>query len=414
MLRGVTRNVFVLGLVSFLNDISSEMLYPLVPIFLTAMLGAPAVAIGLIEGVAEATASLLRVVSGWYADRLRRRRPLIVGGYAVSAFSKPAIGLAASWPAVLALRFADRFGKAMRNPARDALIADSTPTAYRGRAFGFHRSLDSAGAIVGPLAALALLPAFQEDLRPIFLFAFIPAVASVALLFLVRERQRAVPTRAPFPTLTLKGFGRPFKAVLLVVALFSLGNSSDAFLILRAQDLFARDLESGAIAAGPLAIFGSNVLGLSTAMAVLAYVLYNIVYTLGATPAGMLSDRLGRRGIVIVGFAIYAVVYAGFALVTGSAAIWVLFIVYGFYIAMTEGVLRAYITDLSPTQARATGLGVYYTAVGLASFAASVLGGALWTYVSPVATFAFGGVMAVVAAVVLLVAVPRVNGSRPR
>lgn len=390
VLPGIKKNVLLLGLVSLFNDISSEMLYPLIPIFLTTVLFAPVAVVGLIEGIAEATASLTKAYSGWLSDRFQKRRPLVALGYSLSAISKPLLGLSVGWPMVLALRFGDRVGKGIRTAARDALIADSTNDAHRGRAFGFHRALDTSGAVVGPLLALALLGALgDENLRLVFLLAFIPAVIGVLLIFKVRERPRVAPTSQTNLSIRWGLFDRRFKLFLLTAVVFSLGNSSDAFLILRAKDL----------------------LGDSTLLAVLAYAFYNVVYALASTPAGILSDRIGRRWVMGGGFVVFAVVYFGFASDGHPLAIWVLFAIYGFYIAMTEGVGKAFTVDLVPAELRGTALGSYHMAVGLMSLPASILAGLLWTYVSPTATFAVGGVTAILAAAMLTLV--RQSGTRP-
>ncbi len=379
VLPGIRKNVLVLGLVSLFNDISSEMLYPLTPIFLTAVLGAPVAVVGLIEGIAEATASLTKAYSGWISDKFQKRKPLIALGYGLSAVSKPLLSLATGWPMVLGLRFGDRVGKGVRTAARDALIADSTDAANRGRAFGFHRALDTSGAVFGPLLALALLGLLGENLRLVFLLAFIPAAIGVILIAKVRERPRSAPnSRAPF-SFRWSLFDRRFKVFLIVILVFSLGNSSDAFLILRAKELF----------------------GDSTLLTVLAYAFYNVVYALAATPAGILSDRIGRKWVMGGGFIVFAAVYFGFALAGRPETIWALFAVYGFYIAMTEGVGKAFTVDLVPNELRGTALGSYHAVVGIMSLPASLLAGLLWTYVSPEATFALGGVTAILAAVML-------------
>lgn len=381
VLPGIRKNVFLLGLVSLFNDFSSEMLYPLVPIFLTSVLGAPVAIVGLIEGIAESVASLTKAVSGWISDRFETRRPLIGAGYGLSAIAKPLLGAATGWPMVLGLRFGDRLGKGIRTGARDALIADSVEEKYRGRAFGFHRAMDSTGAVVGPLTALLLLGIMGGDnLRPVFFLALIPGVIGLLLILLVKEHRRSKPAAGGTKlNLRLGMFDRRFRLFLLAIAVFSIGNSTDAFLILRARDVF----------------------GDSTFLAVLAYAFYNVVYTLGSTPAGMLSDRIDRRWVLGGGLVIFALVYTGFALNAPPAAIWVLFAVYGLYIAMTDGVGKALIVDMVPAELRGTALGSYATIIGLLTFPASLFGGLLWTYVSPSATFAFGGIMAILAAVLI-------------
>ncbi|MDI6891681.1 MAG: MFS transporter [Actinomycetota bacterium] len=385
LLLGVKRNVFFLGLVSLFTDVSSEMIYPLVPIFLTTVLGAPVAIVGLIEGIAESTASLLKTFSGWLSDRYARRKPFVLGGYSLSALGKLLLSVAFVWPMVLAARFVDRLGKGIRTSARDALIADETDVAHRGRAFGFHRAMDTAGAVIGPLIALFLMAALKERYRLIFLLAFFPAVLGVGLLLLfVKERMRVgSPQAGKAPRLKLAGFDRSFKLLLLIIIVFGLGNSSDAFLILRAKDL-----------------------GLSATLVVLAYVLYNIVYAVFAMPAGIISDRVGRKRLMAGGLLIFAMVYFAFALVSKAIYVWPLFAIYGFYIAMTEGVGRALVTDLAVSRRRGMALGLYHTAVGLTTFAASLIAGLLWTYIGAFAPFVYGGAMSLIASLMFIAIMP--------
>jgi MFS family permease len=382
-IAGVPPNVALLGLVSFFADVSSEMIYPLVPVFLTGILGAPVAAVGLIEGVAESTASLLKVGSGWWSDRMERRLPLVFGGYGLAAAGKLLLALAAAWPVVLLARFVDRFGKGVRGSPRDALIAESTRPDQRGRAFGLHRSLDTAGAVIGPLLALALVALLHDRLRLVFLLAVAPGIISVLTLLLVREPppDRSVRRAAP-PPLTLRGLDTRLLLFLLAMLIFALGNSSDVFLILRAKDL-----------------------GLSMTAVVLAYVLYNIVYMTGALPTGILSDAIGRRGVLVGGLLAFALVYLGFALADRALYVWPLFAVYGLYIAATDGVGKALITDLAPGERRASALGLYGTVTGVAALVASLVAGELWDHVSPAAPFLLGAAAALVAAA-LLAAVP--------
>lgn len=377
---GVSRNVLLLSIVSFFADFSSEMVYPLVPLFLTSALGAPVFAVGLIEGAAESTASLLKFVVGWSSDRFRRRRPFTLAGYGIAAIAKPALAAATVWPAVLAVRVLDRTGKGIRGAPRDALLAESTTPETRGRAFGLHRTFDTAGAIAGPLTALALLFWFgQQNYRPVFVIAFIPGLISVLALLLVKEIRHRPSDRPLPPLLSLRGYDRTFLAFVGVTLLFSLGNSSDAFLVLRSQDL-----------------------GLGAVAIVFAYVLYNITYSSLSLPAGISSDRLGRRVILVAGFLIFAAVYAGFALATGSWMVWVLFVVYGAYIAFTDGISKAYISDLVPAERRGGAIGLYNAGTGIMLLLSSLLGGALWDLVGPPATFAFGASTALAAAALML------------
>ena len=382
---GVHRNVFRLGVVSFFADISSEMIYPLVPLFLTSVLGAPLAVVGAIEGVAESTASVMRLVSGWVSDRVGRRKPFVLVGYALAAVAKPLLALAFHWPTVMFARFVDRSGKGLRTSPRDALIGQWTEPTARGRAFGFHRAADTAGAVVGPLAALALLALLGQNYRLIFVLAFIPGAIGVLLLRGVGERGASSSAEAPSgPRPKLSDFGGRYYVFLLLSLLFALGNSSDVFLILRARDV-----------------------GLGVSEVVLAYVAYNAVYALLSLPAGVASDRLGRRGVIALGFAIFAAVYFGFAVVDTGAYVWGLFAVYGVYMAMTEGVGRALVTDFVGAQWRGTALGLYQGSMGLMILLSSVIAGVLWDRIGPAAPFLLGGSTAALAAVLALAVLPR-------
>ena len=379
---GVTRNVFLLGVVSFVADIASEMAYPLIPVFLTSTLGAPVAAMGAIEGVAEGTASLLKVVSGWLSDRVGRRKGLVTAGYALSALGKGLLALAFVWPQVFMARFVDRFGKGVRTSPRDALIADGTPPSLLGRAFGFHRALDTAGAVVGPLIALLLVGGLGLGIRTVLLVAVVPGVATVGLLLLlVRDIpvKSAVHAEADDPPSRAPGVYWAFLAIVLV---FAIGNSSDTFLILRAKDA-----------------------GLSVSLVVVAYVAYNVSYTLLSMPAGVVSDRVDRRLLFALGLVIFGLVYLGFAWLPSTAWVWPLFVVYGCYMALTEGTGRALVAEAAPLGRRGTFLGLYHTSVGLATVLASVMAGLLWQTVAPAAPFAVGAGMAFAAAALMLLLV---------
>ncbi|MBI4317153.1 MAG: MFS transporter [Chloroflexi bacterium] len=378
---GLTRNVFVTGLVSLLTDVSSEMIYPILPLFLANVLGAGAVTIGLIEGIAESTASLLKVFSGWLSDRFGRRKPLMVAGYGFSNLIKPLLALSTVWWHVLGIRFADRVGKGIRGAPRDALIADSTTQEVRGKAFGFHRTLDTIGAAIGPMAAFAILAAFQNDYRLVFVLSAIPGVLSVIVLVVfLRERRAPRPRAKELPKLGFGSLGRPFLVFSLIATVFTLGNSSDAFLILRAQDL-----------------------GLATALVPIAYLTFNITYTLLAMPFGSLSDKIGRRAVIVGGYLVFAAVYLGFAFASAAWAVWGLFAAYGFYYALTEGVQRAYVADLVPQNVRGSAMGTFNALVGITALPASIVGGTLWQVINPSATFVYGAAFAVLAALLLAV-----------
>ncbi|MDD5087718.1 MAG: MFS transporter [bacterium] len=375
------RNVVRLGWVSALTDVSSEMLYAITPLFLTGALGASASILGLIEGIAEGTASVLKGVSGWHSDRIRKRRIFVFGGYALSAISKPLIALAAGWPLVLIARFFDRFGKGVRTTARDALIADSCPPEKRGRAFGLHRAMDTAGALLGVAISLGLLMMLKtsqpegEAMRLLYWIAFLPALIGVLLIFWVREVKPKRAESAARARVNLH-FGPRYYAVLALFSVFTLGCSSDAFLLLRAR---------GA--------------GWSAEAVIGAYLLYNASYSLLSYPFGRLADRWPKERLLGAGFLVYALVYLGFAMLPGPSWIWPLFLVYGVYIALTEGVSKALISNLVPSEVRGTALGLFYMVTGLLAVAASVIAGILWDRVSPAAPFYFGSLLAAIAAI---------------
>ncbi len=382
-LFGFERNVFLLGLASLLNDASSEIIYPLLPVFVTAVLGGGPAYLGLIEGVAESTASLLKLVSGWVSDRLGRRKPLVVAGYGLAALGRPLLALATLPWQVLALRFVDRTGKGLRTAPRDALLAASAAETTWGRSFGFHRAMDHLGAVIGPLAAVALMAWFANDYRAVFAVAALPGLlAVVTVAAAVREvappkthLTGPVPLRLPASPV-LRGF-------VAAVFVFSLGNSTDAFLLLRAQDV-----------------------GVTPAHLPLLWVLLHIVKTATSVPGGALSDRIGRRRVILAGWALYAAVYLGFAHAGGPAAAWALFAIYGVFFGLTEGTEKALIADLVPAAQRGAAFGVYHLSIGLAALPASVLFGLLWAWGGAALAFTVGAVLAALAAALLLLLVP--------
>lgn len=378
-------NVWILGWVAFFNDTATEMGYWLLPQFLVVVLGAQPMAFGLIEGAAETVSSFSRLLSGWLSDRLRRRKPLAAAGYTLANLVKPLLAVAQSWGQVFWIRFVDRAAKGVRAAPRDALIADSVDPAHRGAAFGLRQAMDTAGAIVGPFSAIVLLPLFAGKVRDVFWMAAIPGLASILLAwFAVKE------VRPPAKTVVISTSlaGSPDKApgarlglILAAVGLFSLGNSSDLFLVLRAQNL-----------------------GLSAWMAPALGLLFNVVYTALSWPAGKLSDRVPRRRLIVAGYLIYAAVYAGFALLHTPQMVWFLFAVYGSYYALTEGVIKAWVADLVPSASRASVFGVLNWVVGVAAFPASLLAGWIWQHYSPAAPFALSSLLAFLAALLLLFA----------
>lgn len=372
---GISKNVFVLGLVSFFNDVASEMVYPIVPIFLTSILGAPVAIVGLIEGIAESTASVLKVISGWLSDKWQKRKSFVVAGYSFSAFSKILLGLAFSWPLVLFARFIDRFGKGTRTSARDALIAESSESSVRGRSFGFHRALDTLGAVLGPLIAILAVHFLDNRFRLIFFLAFLPALVGILLLFFfVKEKKKEMSSSFNFH-FNWRELNPSFKIFLLISLIFALGNSSDAFLILRAQNL-----------------------GFSVILVILAYILFNFTYAVFSTPAGIVSDRIGPKRVLLVGFLLFSFVYLIFGLAHSNILLWFLFPIYGIYMALTEGVGKAYISNLVPKEKMGTAFGIYQTTVGLCVFFASLFAGILWTYINVSAPFIFGSMMALLSA----------------
>ena len=385
--RPLGRNVIVLGVVSLLTDVSSEIIYPLLPLFLTTVLGVGPGAIGAIEGAAETTASLLKLASGWWSDRVSRRTPLVIAGYGIAAIARPLVAIAQSAPQVLFIRLTDRVGKGIRGSPRDALIADSVDPSVRGRAFGFHRAMDNAGAVIGPLIAWALLQREHLSLRTVFWVAAIPGLLSVvALVAFVREpsRRPAAPARPSIATPALDTrLGARFWTYLVIVMLFTLGNSSDAFLILRA-----------------------NQLGVSTALVPVLWAALNIVKAASSMPGGIISDRIGRRTVIVAGWAVYALGYLAFARATEVWQAWALFGVYGLYFGLTEGVERALVADLVAPSRRGTAFGWYNLAVGLAALPASLLFGVVWERAGVATAFTLGAAFAAVAAIGLAAFVP--------
>lgn len=376
---GLDKNIFSLGFVSFLTDLSSEMIYPLLPVFLTSVLGVKISFIGLIEGIAECTASLTKLFSGWISDKTKKRKLLVLIGYSISSISRPLVAIATSGWYVLAIRFFDRIGKGTRNSPRDALIAESCLMSERGKAFGFQRAMDHFGAVLGPIIAFLLLSLFTQNYRIVFLCAFIPAILSViVIIFFVSEKKQSYELKKETLSLTLSSFDGKFKFFLVTVVIFTLGNSSDAFLILRAKDL-----------------------GVSTALIPILWVFLHIVKTVSSIPGGIISDKFGRKNIIIAGWIIYAISYFGFGLATNQLQIWLLFIFYGFYFGLTEGVEKALVADLSRQEIRGTAYGTYYLATGIASLPSSLLMGILWQKFGSTFAFLTGSILAIISSILL-------------
>ena len=371
------RPVWLLGWVSLVTDTATDMVYPLLPLFLTRVLGAGAMSLGVIEGVAEAANSVLKVIAGRLSDRTGAPKRIVIAGYALSGAVRPLIGFATSWTHVLGIRFADRLGKGIRSAPRDAMLAHFAPPAIRGRVYGFHRAMDNAGAVVGPLLASLFLFFFPEQYRTLFALTLIPGIVVVVILLRVPD----VRTDAtPGVTATNVGGREPLmpsgdlKRALALIFVFSLGNASDAFLLLRLSDA-----------------------GVAAVWIPVLWAALNLVKAAASVVGGDLSDRYGRRTLIGFGWLIYAAVYLAFGFVESTAALVAIFLTYGLYFGLTEGVEKAWIADLTPANARGTAFGVYNATLGVGVLAASLLFGFLWTRVSPQAAFLTGGTLALVA-----------------
>ena len=393
MRKRIPRNVWILSITSFLTDISSEMLFNLLPLFLVNVLGVRTSVVGLIEGLAETTASLIKLGSGALSDYLENRKTLTVIGYGLSAIAKPLLYFANTWGWVLGVRFTDRVGKGIRSSPRDALLADSTPEDRRGLAFGLHRAADTAGAFTGLLIAALVVWASQASaaelsrstFQTVTLFSIIPAFLGVIVLAFGAREVISSRTAQNDRGFKFSGLDHKFWMFLGVVVIFTLGNSADAFIILRAQER------------------GLNVLQILGML-----LTFNAVYTLIASPAGALSDRIGRRAVLIAGWLVYGLIYLGFALSNTGAQIWLFYGVYGLYYALTEGASRAYVADLVPQEQRGTAYGLFHAGVGLVALPASLIAGILWqglggwAGLGPAAPFYFGAFMALLAVVLFV------------
>lgn len=393
--RGLPQSVVQLGWVSFFTDVASEMLYPVVPLFLTGALGAPVAVLGVIEGVAEAIVCVMKGLSGWHCDKIGRRVPYIRWGYSLGALSKPLMALAFAWPMAFFARALDRVGKGLRTTARDALIADAVDPSQGGKAYGFHRMMDTAGALVGVLIAMGLLVLLPGQYRTIFMVATLPGVAAVWLTFKLREAAPSEQNNSAAEKTCVPSSGRPWSGlskaywmILGLLMLFAFANSSDTFLILRAKDL-----------------------GLSDVQSIMVYMLFNLMYALSAYPLGVLSDRLGRWGMVLVGWTLYAAIYFGFAL-ANLDTVWWLFPFYGLFMGLTDGVGRALIRDNIPEEKKGTAMGIFQMAIGGMALAGSLVAGLLWDTVGPKAPFFLGGGVALAAVLAALCVMPQVRRQR--
>ena len=375
-------NVVLLGLVSLFTDISTEMVYPILPLYLSAVMGAGPAIIGIIEGIAESLASIVKLFSGIIADRYGNKKRLAFAGYASSFVNKIIILFAASWAGVLAARIIDRFGKGIRTAPRDALVAESAGRADRGKAFGLHKGLDLLGTAIGIMLAWIILSGFifsgHDSYRTIFIVSMVPALIGLTVLGFVRDKKTEVTGRKV--SFNWKNLDLRLKLFLIFIFLFTLGNSSNAFIILRAVDA-----------------------GFSKTNVILLYFLYNMTGSLLSYPAGMLSDKFGRKNLLCAGYFLYGIVYIGIALITNNTAFIVLFVIYGFYTAMTAGVERALIVDIVPEEHKAGALGLHAAIVGIGLLPASVIAGFLWERLGPSAPFLFGGVLAFVTSAAVFV-----------
>ena len=396
--KDLPRNVWAVSITSFLMDISSEMVINILPLYLSNVLGVRTNIIGLIEGIAESTASLLKLFSGWLSDKLHSRKWLAVAGYGISALSKPFFYFATTWQAVGIVRWADRVGKGIRTAPRDALVADSIDEKQRGLAFGFHRAMDTAGAMFGLLITLGVVWWLQSNslslsidtFRVVVLVSLIPAVLAVLVLAL---GARDVPLTRSLgkPNIGLKGLGKPFLVFMVIVGIFDLGNSSDAFLVLRAQER------------------GMSVIGILAMIAT-----FNLIYALISTPSGKLSDRVGRRKLIVGGWLVYAAIYFGFGLARNAVQVWVLYAIYGVYYGMAYGTAKAMVADLVGENQRGTAYGTYNAVLGILDFPASLIAGILWqglgvwTGFGASAPFIFGAILALLAALLMVFWMPTV------
>jgi MFS family permease len=372
--EGMTRNIFILGLVSLLTDLSSQMVFPLIPLFLTTTLGVGAYAVGIVEGAAETTASLVKVISGFLSDKIKIRKPFVIFGYSLSSITKPLFAFAGTWAFVLFVRVMERIGKGLRTAPRDAIVAESCDETVRGKAYGFHRAMDGIGSVLGAVLAFLLLPVLGY--RSIFKFAFIPGIIAVCVIFLVKERKSAVrkESKQTQVKISFKQLPVNLRLFIAVSSIFALGHFGYAFLLLRAKNI-----------------------GLADNVAILLYVLFYIVYTISIIPSGILSDKIGRKPVLLAGYALFGMTSLGLIFTSNISSILLFFIAYGVFYAMIDGVQRAFVVDLAPGHLKATALGTFHTAVGLVALPGGYIAGLLWDKVSPTATFVYGFTFSVIA-----------------
>jgi MFS family permease len=389
---GLSRPVWLLGWVSFFTDTASEMVYPLLPLFLTRVLGAGAMSLGVIEGVAEGANSVLKILSGWLTDRFGQPKKLVLGGYGLSSAVRPLIAFVTAWPQVLALRFTDRLGKGIRSSPRDAMLASFAPDKTRGRVYGFHRGMDHAGAVAGPLIATVYLYFYPEAYRSLFTWTLVPGIIVVLLILRLPStpKSRSDEGVRVAPKLRSSEGGLPsrFYLAMAIIFLFALGNASDAFILLRLNDL-----------------------GVKPVWIPLLWSALHVVKMSSSIVGGAMSDRFGRRAMIMIGYLWYAAIYAAFASTSSLPIVIGVFLAYGLYFGFTEGVEKAWVADMAPASARGLAFGIYNGALGLGGLAASLIFGAIWTKVSPHAAFLTGAALALAASVLLYLAFPHAKNS---
>lgn len=371
--KGITKNIFILGLVSLFTDLSSQMVFPLIPLFLTTVLGAGAYAVGIVEGAAETAASLLKVISGYWSDKIKKRKSFVLFGYSLSSITKPLFAFANIWSFVLFIRVVERIGKGLRTAPRDAIVAESCDESVRGKAYGFHRAMDGIGSVLGAILAFLLLPVLGY--RNIFLLAFIPSIIAVLVILFIKEKNAPTKkeTRETSIKLSFKELSMNLRMFIIVSSIFALGHFGYAFLLLRAKDI-----------------------GLADNIAILLYVIFYIVYTICIIPFGILSDKIGRKPILIMGYLVFAITSIGLIFISNIYGILLFFVIYGIFYAMIDGVQRAFIVDLAPKHLKATALGAFHTSIGLVALPGGLIAGLLWDKICPEATFVYGFALSII------------------
>ncbi|MCK4576888.1 MFS transporter [candidate division WOR-3 bacterium] len=377
--EGITRNIFILGLVSLFTDLSSQMVFPLIPLFLTSVLGVGAYAVGIVEGAAETTASLLKVLSGYWSDKIRKRKPFVLFGYSLSSITKPLFAFANAWSFVLFIRVIERIGKGLRTAPRDAIVAESCDKSVRGKAYGFHRAMDGIGSVLGAVLAFSLLPIL--GFRRIFLFTLIPGIIAVFVILFIKEKNIPIEkrTKETSPRLGFKELPINLRMFIVVSTVFALGHFGYAFLLLRAKGI-----------------------GLTDSKAILLYILFYVVYTICVIPSGMLSDKIGRKPVLIIGYLVFAITSLGLMFTSNVFSILLFFAIYGLSYAMFDGTQRAFVVDLAPEHLKGTALGVFHMSIGLVALPGGYIAGLLWDKINPQATFLFGFLLAIVTIVLFL------------